>query len=71
MHSKTKKSKRKNRKLVSMENDHCIPVPNYLKIKDIIIDGMQNISDVLNYHFVNVGKMAEKSQFNTQNFISL
>ena len=35
------------------------------------IEGMQNIADALNDHFVNIAKTAEKSQFNAENFISL
>ena len=42
----------KNIKLVSNENEQCISVPNTLKINDTIIEGMQNIADALNDHFV-------------------
>ena len=65
----------KNIKLVSNENEQCISVPNPLKINDTIIEGMQNIADALDDHFVTLPKrqkshnLMQKISFHFKDFL--
>ena len=60
-----------NIKMLSNDNKQSATLPKCLKVNDVIIDSKQQVAEELNRHFVNIAKVIEKTEFNTEHFINL
>ena len=57
--------------MLSNDNKQSATLPKCLKVNNAFIDSKQQVAEELKRYVVNIAKVIEKTEFNTEHFINL